>query len=83
MDPPDAEFAADFSWNDSLGTNPMECSFDTVEGQRRISHATHEHGRFVGGQCSSRSCRLLDIRDIVIKIIVYGPAWMSMQIPLP
>lgn len=66
-DAPDAELPRHLGWNDGLRANTRECAFDTMEGQRRVAHATHQYIHFVIRQGDGSASSVLNILDRIIE----------------
>ena len=70
---PDAEFARHTGRYDGLRTCAVERTLDTVQRERRVAHATHQHSRLVRRQCNRGAHGLLDVRDAIIEVVVELP----------
>ena len=63
---PQAELAADGFGDYGLGALAGESALDTVDRERGVAHAAHEHRHHVVGECDGRADRVVEVLDSVV-----------------
>ncbi len=69
-----AKLARHLGRDDRLASRAVKRALDTVEGERRRSHTSHQCGRLVFRNRNLGTGGLLHILDAVVKILVELPA---------